>query len=85
MPKPLAEEIYDARVAAVQVEAEQHQVAQFLIDSAAWEAKSDITAIAAIKAAEDAVWAHTTRSTNKKSGKLARRWARLNKIQIREA
>jgi hypothetical protein len=79
----LAEETYDARLAAVQVEAEQHQVAQFLIDSAAWESKSDAKTALAIKTAEAAVWAHTTRTTNAKSAKKDRAFARKNKIKLR--
>jgi hypothetical protein len=79
MTTKLAEETFDAQAAAQQADAEQSRLADYLIDSAAWEAIAEARAAKDIKDAEDAVWAHTTRVVNKKTISLIRRLARIQK------
>jgi hypothetical protein len=75
----LAEEMYNAVAAAVEVTAEQGALGNYLIDSAAWDA---ITTARMIKASETVTIEHI--AGLRKAGKLTRKLARLAKILERE-
>lgn len=76
---PMAEELYDANVAARQQDYEDRQLADYRIESAAIEA----AVVSKVSEAETVTLGHLLRL--KKMGKLTRRMARAQKLLEREA